>query len=120
VQLAQGDYLLIDQAALTGESLPASKKANDMAYANTIVKQGEMLAVVTATGANTRFHAVISLVATAERESVSHFQKIVVQIGNFLILITVGLVVLVVMVALFRHEHFLEIARFALVLLDPV
>jgi H+-transporting ATPase len=116
VQLAQGDYLLIDQAALTGESLPVSKKTNDAAYANTIVKQGEMLAVVTATGANTRFHSVVSLVAKAEQENVSHFQKMVVQIGNFLILITVALVVLVVMVALFRHEPFLEIARFALVL----
>jgi H+-transporting ATPase len=115
-QLVQGDYLLIDQAALTGESLPASKKTNEVAYANTIVKQGEMLAVVTATGTNTRFHSVVSLVAKAEQQSVSHFQKMVVQIGNFLILITVALVVLVVMVALFRHEHFLEIARFALVL----
>ncbi len=116
VQLARGDYLLIDQAALTGESLPVSKKIDDAAYANTIVKQGEMLAVVTATAANTRFHAVVSLVAKAEQEGVSHFQKMVVQIGNFLILITLALVVLVVMVALFRHEPFLEIARFALVL----
>jgi len=116
VQLLQGDYLLIDQSALTGESLPVSKKSNEVAYASTIVKQGEMLAVVVNTGAHTNFHTVVALVAKASLEERSHFQKMVIRIGDFLILITVVLVVLIVMVALFRQEHFLEIARFALVL----
>jgi len=116
VQLIKGDYLLIDQASLTGESLPVSKKINEVAYANTIVKQGEMLAVVVNTGVNTNFHTVVSLVAKAELEERSHFQKMVIQIGNFLILITVTLVLVIIMVALFRHENFLEIMRFALVL----
>jgi len=116
VQLLSGDYLLIDQAALTGESLPVSRKVNEVAYANTIVKQGEMLAVVINTGANTRFSSVVSLVAKAQQQERSHFQKMVIQIGNFLILITVALVLLIIMVALFRHENFIEIARFSLVL----
>jgi H+-transporting ATPase len=116
VQLLQGDYLLIDQSALTGESLPVSKKVDDAAYASTIVKQGEMLAVVVNTGVHTNFHTVVALVAKASLEERSHFQKMVIRIGDFLIAMTVALVVLIVMVALFRHEHFLEIARFALVL----
>jgi len=116
VQLLSGDYLLIDQSALTGESLPVSHRLNEVAYANTIVKQGEMLAVVVNTGATTRFSSVVSLVAKAQLEERSHFQKMVVQIGNFLILITIVLVILIIMVALFRHENFLEIARFSLVL----
>ena len=116
VQLVQGDYLLIDQAALTGESLPVSKKANEVAYANTVVKQGEMLAVVVNTGMHTNFSRVASLVARASLKERSHFQKMVIQIGNFLILITLALVLLIVMVSLFRHEPLLEIARFALVL----
>jgi H+-transporting ATPase len=116
VQLLKGDYLLIDQSALTGESLPVSKKVNEAAYASTIVKQGEMLAVVVNTGADTNFHTVVALVAKASLEERSHFQKMVIKIGDFLIMITVVLVVLIVMVAMFRHEHFLEIARFALVL----
>ncbi len=116
VKLISGDYLLIDQSALTGESLPISKKPNDVAYASTIVKQGEMLAAVVNTGADTNFHTVVALVAKASLEERSHFQKMVIRIGDFLITITVVLVVLIVMVALFRHEHFLEIARFALVL----
>jgi len=116
VQLVSGDYLLIDQSALTGESLPVSKKAGDVAYANTIVKQGEMLAVVVNTGMQTNFHTVVALVAQAEMQQTSQFQKMVIRIGNFLILITVVLVGLILAVALSRHEDFLEIARFSLVL----
>jgi len=116
VQLLDGDYLLLDQSALTGESLPVSKKVDDVAYANTIVKQGEMLAVVVNTGAHTNFHTVVALVAEASLEETSHFQKMVIRIGNFLILITVALVVLILMVSLFRHEDLLEIVRFSLVL----
>jgi H+-transporting ATPase len=116
VQLLQGDYLSVDQSALTGESLPVNKKVDELAYASTIVKQGEMLAVVVNTGRQTNFHTVVALVARASLEEHSHFQKMVIRIGDFLILITISLVVLIVMVSLFRHEHFLEIARFALVL----
>ena len=116
VQLLQGDYLALDQSALTGESLPVDKKVDDVAYASTIVKQGEMLAVVVNTGSQTNFHTVVSLVAKASLEERSHFQKMVIRIGNFLILLTIGLVVLIIMVSLFRHENFLDIARFALVL----
>jgi len=116
VQLLQGDYLLIDQSALTGESLPVSKKINEVAYANTIIKQGEMLAVVVNTGMHTNFSSVVSLVARSSLKERSHFQEMVIQIGNFLIVITLVLVLLIVMVSLFRHESMLEIARFALVL----
>ncbi len=82
VQLMSGDYLLIDQSALTGESLPVSRKVNEVAYANTIVKQGEMLVVVVNTGTNTRFANVASLVARAQLEERSHFQKMVIQIPH--------------------------------------
>jgi H+-transporting ATPase len=116
VKLIDGDYLLIDQAALTGESLPVSRKGGEVAYANTIVKQGEMVALVVNTGMRTNYSSVVALVAKAEREERSHFQKMVIQIGNFLILITIALVALIILVALFRHNPFLEIARFALVL----
>jgi H+-transporting ATPase len=116
VQLLQGDYLLLDQSTLTGESLPVSKKIGDIGYSSTIVKQGEMLAIVVNTGVNTNFHTVVALVAKASLEERSHFQQMVIRIGNFLILITVALVLLIIMVALFRHENFLEIIRFSLVL----
>ena len=116
VQLLDGDYLAIDQSALTGESLPVTRRRGEAAYANTIVKQGEMLAVVVNTGTHTRFHSVVELVSRASLEERSHFQKMVIQIGNFLIFVTLFLVALIVMVALFRGDAPLEILRFALVL----
>lgn len=116
VQLLQGEYLLVDQSTLTGESLPVTKKSGQAAYASTVVKQGEMTAVVVNTGASTNFHTVVSLVAKASLEERSHFQKMVIRIGDFLIALTVALVMLIIAVALSRHEPFMDIIRFALVL----
>jgi H+-transporting ATPase len=107
-------YLSVDQAALTGESLPVDKKAGDDAYSGSIVKQGEMEAAVTATGMKTYFGRTAHLVEQAK--SVSHFQRAVLRIGNFLILVTVGLVLVIGLAALFRHDPLLETVQFALIL----
>jgi H+-transporting ATPase len=115
-KLIDGDYIEADQSALTGESLPVSKKVGDIVYSNSIVKQGEMLAVVTNTALNTFFGKTIKLVAKAQREEKSHFQKAVIHIGNYLIVITVFLVTIILITAMFRHENMLEILRFTLVL----
>jgi H+-transporting ATPase len=93
-RLVQGDYISIDQSALTGESLPVTKKSGEDAYSGSIVKQGEMVAVVTATGANTFFGRTAKLVAGAG--SISHFQRAVMKIGNFLIILALVLVVILV------------------------
>src|SRR5208282_3703937 len=50
VKLIKGDYLLADESALTGESLPVEKHVSDVAYAGAIIRQGEMDAYVVATG----------------------------------------------------------------------
>ncbi len=114
VELVDGDYLSIDQSALTGESLPADKKIGDTAYSGSIVRQGEMRGVVTSTGMNTYFGRTARLVETAQTRS--HFQQAVLRIGNFLILITLGLVALVILVALFRGDPFIDTLLFALIL----
>lgn len=53
VVLTEGEYLSVDQSALTGESLPVNKKSGNEAFSGSVAKQGEMEAVVTATGAET-------------------------------------------------------------------
>jgi H+-transporting ATPase len=116
VKLIEGDFILSDQSALTGESLPVNKQAGDIAYSNTIVKQGEMLAVVINTALNTYFGKTVALVAKAQREEKSHFQKAVIHIANYLIVITIFLAVLILITAMFRHEGMLEILKFILVL----
>ena len=116
VKLIEGEYLQIDQSALTGESLPVTKHSNDTAYANSVAKQGEMISVVTLTGMNTYFGKTVSLVARAEKEQKSHFQKMVIKVGNYLIFTTIIMAVIIILTALYRHENMLDILRFTLVL----
>jgi len=112
-----GAFLSIDQAALTGESLPVQREAGEDVYANAIVKQGEMTAKVTVTGKSTYFGRTVALVAKAEREERSHFQKMVLSVGNFLIVLTVVMISIIVAAGLYRHEPTLELLVFALVLM---
>jgi len=72
VKLMKGDYLLLDESALTGESLPVEKHISDLAYAGSIVRQGEMDAYVVATGISSFFGKTAKLVeATKDRQSFS-------------------------------------------------
>jgi hypothetical protein len=73
-----------------------------------------MTALVTATGMATYFGRTAQLVQEAGARS--HFQRAVLKIGNFLILSTLALVVLIILVALFRHAPFLQTVQFALIL----
>src|SRR5271156_4908062 len=114
LKLVDGDYLSIDQSALTGESLPVDKKQNDVAYSGSIVRMGQMNGLVVATGMNTLFGRTARLVESVK--TVSHFQKAVLKIGNFLILITLGLVALILSVALYRGDPLVETLLFALIL----
>ncbi len=111
-----GEFVQLDQSALTGESLPVNKKVGEEIYANAIVKQGEMIAVVTKTGKNTYFGKTVALVAKAEREKKSHFQKMVLNVGNFLIAVTLVMIAIIIYVGISRHEPMIELLVFSLVL----
>ncbi|PIA17266.1 plasma-membrane proton-e [Coemansia reversa NRRL 1564] len=74
----------IDQAALTGESLPVGKDVGDEAFSGSTVKQGEAEALVIGTGLNTFFGRAASLVAGAN-EGMGHLQQVLAKIGNFCI-----------------------------------
>ncbi len=114
VKLAEGEYLSVDQSALTGESLPVDKKPGDVAYSGSVVKQGEMVAVVTATGAETYFGKTAKLVS--EAKSVSHFQRAVLRIGDYLIYISLGLAAALLLVQLVRGAPMLSLVQFVLIL----
>jgi H+-transporting ATPase len=113
-KLLPGDPIEVDQSALTGESLPVSRQGGEIVYSGSIVRQGEIDALVYATGANTYFGKTAQLVQ--EAHTVSHFQRAVLKIGDFLIVVAIALVVLIVTVELFRHQDPMETIQFALVL----
>jgi len=113
-KLVDGEYLSVDQSALTGESLPVNKKTGEVVYSGSVAKQGEMVAIVTATGGDTFFGKTARLVQDAG--AVSHFQKAVMRIGDFLIFVAVGLSVVLIGVGLFRSEPLLKLVQFVLIL----
>jgi len=113
-KLIEGDYLSVDQSALTGESLPVNKVSGNIVYSGAVAKQGEMVALVTATGERTYFGHTARLVAGAGKAS--HFQKAVLQIGDYLIYLSLGLVAVLLIVQLFRGTPFTELLQFALIL----
>ncbi len=114
--LGGGDFLLVDQAALTGESLPVDKVSGDDLYANAIIKQGEMIARVTGTGGNTYFGKTVGLVAKAQIEERSHFQKMVIKVGNFLILLTLLMIAIIIYHGIQTDQPTVDLLIFALVL----
>ena len=90
------------------------KHFNDVAYSGSIVRQGEMDALVVTTGMNTYFGKTTRLVEEAGVKS--HFQKAVTKIGDYLIVLAILLVVIIIIVSLFRAQSLLSVVQFALVL----
>jgi H+-transporting ATPase len=114
LKLIKGEYLSVDESALTGESLPAEKRVSDIACSGSIVQQGEMDALVVFTGMDTYFGKTAQLVEEAETQS--HLKRAVVKIGDYLIVMAAVLVTIIFVAALFRQESFLTTLQFALVL----
>ena len=113
-RLLDGDPIELDESALTGESLPATRKPGEAVFSGSIVRRGEIGALVYATGVSTYFGKTAELVETAH--TVSHFQRAVLKIGNYLILLAAVLVAAIIAVAIFRGDRILTTLQFALVL----
>ncbi|KAG8080994.1 hypothetical protein GUJ93_ZPchr0007g4411 [Zizania palustris] len=104
-RLLQGDPLKIDQSALTGESLPVTKGPGDGVYSGSTCKQGEIEAVVIATGVHTFFGKAAHLVDSTNQ--VGHFQKVLTAIGNFCICsIAIGMVVEIIVMYPIQHRAY--------------
>ena len=113
-RLLDGDEISVDQSALTGESMPATRKSGDAVFSGSIVRRGEIDALVYATGGKTYFGKTAELVETAV--TVSHFQKAVLKIGNYLIILALILVAVIIALGVYRGEPILTVLQFALVL----
>jgi H+-transporting ATPase len=113
-RLLDGDSIEVDQSALTGESLPATRKPGEAVFSGSIVRQGEIGALVYATGASTYFGKTAQLVQ--EAHTVSHFQRAVLKIGDYLIILAVALVAIIIAVSIIRGDPILTTLQFALVL----
>uniref|UniRef100_J3KVD0 P-type H(+)-exporting transporter n=1 Tax=Oryza brachyantha TaxID=4533 RepID=J3KVD0_ORYBR len=101
----KGDPLKVDQSALTGESLLVTKCPGESVYSGSTCKQGEINAVVIATGVHTFFGKAAHLVDSTNQ--VGHFQKVLRAIGNFCIAaIAIGMVIEVIVMYPIQHRHY--------------
>lgn len=114
VQLLDGN-LLLDQSALTGESLPVEAVAGQMAYSGTTVQHGEAVAVVTATGVHTRFGRTAELVRMAK--SRSNLEAAILSVTRALVILDGVLALAVVIYAVLTHMPLLQVLPFTLILL---
>ncbi|XP_048132939.1 plasma membrane ATPase 4-like [Rhodamnia argentea] len=115
-RLLEGDPLKVDQSALTGESLPVTKNPSDEVFSGSTCKQGEIEAVVIATGVHTFFGKAAHLVDSTNQ--VGHFQKVLTAIGNFCICsIAVGMLVELIVMYPIQHRKYRDGINNLLVLL---
>ncbi len=114
VRIASGQILL-DQSALTGESVPVESGAGQSAYAGTVVKRGEATGQVTATGTRTAFGKTAELVRLAK--TTSHLEQVIFGIVRHLVVLDAFLVAVVMIYALATGISLREILPFALILL---
>ncbi|XP_042374703.1 ATPase 6, plasma membrane-type-like isoform X1 [Zingiber officinale] len=104
-RLLEGDPLKIDQSALTGESLPVTRHPGDEVFSGSTCKQGEIEAVVIATGVHTFFGKAAHLVDSTN--NVGHFQKVLTAIGNFCICsIALGMLIEIVIMYPIQHRRY--------------
>lgn len=114
VQALDGDAQA-DQSTLTGEAGAVDKSAGDALYAGSIVRQGEMTAVVTATGVRTYFGRTTELVERAQPRL--HVEDVIAGIVKWLFAIVSTLVSLAIVLAFAEGLRLLDILPLALVVL---
>ena len=100
-RLITGNNLQVDQSSLTGESLPVSINKGDQVNSSSIISSGYGDALVYSTGKNTYFGKTTELIKSVNQSS--HFQKAIVKIGNYLIVLALAMIILINIFSFFRH-----------------
>jgi H+-transporting ATPase len=113
--LLEGHPLEVDQAALTGESLPVTIYPHESLKMGATIKRGENLAHVTATGSNTFFGKAASMVASVESQG--RFQLVLFKISMVLLSISVVATLVILITLLSRDVSILRAIGVCVVLL---
>lgn len=106
VVFLEAKNLSINEAALTGESLPVEKSIEDSAYAGSFVVTGKGIAKVTSTGTRTYFGKTLQMVEKTSRRSI--LEKDILRIAKFLSLLSVVAVVVLSIVFIALKQPLLD------------
>ncbi|WP_426351147.1 cation-translocating P-type ATPase [Alloiococcus sp. CFN-8] len=119
-RIIESSNLKIEEASLTGESVPAEKYANaklqgevgigdriNMAYMSTVVTYGRGKAIIVETGGNTEMGKIADKIQEIDNEN-TPLQNKLNQLGKWLGIICIAVCVLVFVVGLLRGEEPLE------------
>lgn len=109
VKIAQGQ-ITVDESSITGESKAIKKSVGDTAYAGTTVVDGDALAIVTATGSNSRSGKTINLINNSAAPG--HLQQLLTKIIYYLCLLDGILTLILVIAALIRGQNVIEMLPF--------
>ncbi len=112
--IAEGQ-VLVDQSALTGESVPVEREPGELVYSGSVLRRGEASGTVTATGAKSFFGKTAELMRGAG--SRSHAEDLVMSIVRYLLLMDGALVIGILIYAAFTGLPLLKVMPFALILL---
>ncbi|MEM0043384.1 MAG: HAD-IC family P-type ATPase [Sulfolobales archaeon] len=107
--------VVVDESALTGESIPVEKNVNDAVYAGTTVVRGEAVIKIIATGVRTRFGRTVELIQIAKPRLL--IEEITNSITKWLLFIDSFFIILVVVKLILVGLSILDILPFTLTLL---
>mmetsp|Transcript_13677 Transcript_13677/g.39864 ORF Transcript_13677/g.39864 Transcript_13677/m.39864 type:complete len:972 (+) Transcript_13677:216-3131(+) len=113
-RICPGQPIDIDQAALTGESLPVTFYEGNVAKMGSNVIHGEVEAIVSATGVNTFFGKTAALIQSVKE--IPHFQKVLLTIMKTMVSISLVVVSICLIFLLVQKEPFLKALAFSVVL----
>ncbi len=114
VRLAEG-HVLLDQSALTGESVPQECAPGSVSYAGAVVKRGEATGEVVATGIHTAYGKTAELVETAKVQS--HLESTILSIVRYMVALDAVLAGALFVYALATKMPLHETLSFILILL---
>ncbi|KNC47793.1 plasma-membrane proton-efflux P-type ATPase [Thecamonas trahens ATCC 50062] len=113
---ATASRVMVDQASLTGESLPVSRSYGQRLLSSSLVKTGDVTAQVTAIGAETVIGKASSLVSEASSSAPKGIKKTLVKLSNVMLVMAFVVALVLLVHGLVLHRDLLELLQLVLVI----